>query len=83
MARTIETNLTAEDIKIEGSLRPKFLKDYIGQQKIKEILSIYIDAAKKREEGRRRRVLGCQILCWRKGALELGQIMNVKHVSRE
>lgn len=50
MARTIETNLTAEDIKIEGSLRPKFLKDYIGQQKIKEILSIYIDAAKKRGE---------------------------------
>lgn len=50
MARTIETNLTAEDIKIEGSLRPKYLKDYIGQQKIKEILSIYIDAAKKRNE---------------------------------
>ena len=50
MARTIETNLTAEDIKIEGSLRPKFLKDYIGQQKIKEILGIYIDAAKKRGE---------------------------------
>ena len=50
MARTIETNLTAEDIKIEGSLRPKYLKEYIGQQKIKEILSIYIDAAKKRGE---------------------------------
>ncbi len=50
MARTIETNLTAEDIKIEGSLRPKYLKDYIGQQKIKEILSVYIDAAKGRGE---------------------------------
>ncbi|MBQ7358769.1 MAG: Holliday junction branch migration DNA helicase RuvB [Lachnospiraceae bacterium] len=50
MARTIETNLTAEDVKIEGSLRPKYLKDYIGQQKIKEILSVYIDAAKGRGE---------------------------------
>lgn len=50
MARTIETNLTAEDVKIEGSLRPKCLKDYIGQQKIKEILSVYIDAAKGRGE---------------------------------
>lgn len=50
MARTIETNLTEEDIKIEGSLRPQLLKDYIGQQKIKEILRIYIDAAKQRGE---------------------------------
>lgn len=46
--RTIETNLTEEDIKIEGSLRPQYLKDYIGQQKAKETLQIYIDAAKKR-----------------------------------
>lgn len=50
MARTIETNLTEEDIKIEGSLRPQMLKDYIGQEKIKEILRIYIDAAKQRGE---------------------------------
>ncbi len=50
MARTIETNLTEEDIKIEGSLRPQLLKDYIGQEKIKEILRIYIDAAKQRGE---------------------------------
>lgn len=48
--RTIETNLTEEDIKIEGSLRPKLLKDYIGQEKVKEILRIYIDAAKQRGE---------------------------------
>lgn len=50
MARTIETNLTEEDSKIEGSLRPQLLKDYIGQEKIKEILRIYIDAAKQRGE---------------------------------
>ncbi|MCM1090474.1 MAG: Holliday junction branch migration DNA helicase RuvB [Butyrivibrio sp.] len=46
--RTIETNLTSEDVKIEGSLRPQTLKDYIGQSKIKENLKIYIDAAKQR-----------------------------------
>ena len=46
--RIIETNLTQEDVKIEGSLRPQCLKEYIGQTKIKESLAIYIDAAKKR-----------------------------------
>lgn len=46
--RTIETNLTEEDIKIEGSLRPQTLNDYIGQSKIKETLKIYIEAAKQR-----------------------------------
>jgi len=48
MNRTIETNLTEEDIKIEGSLRPQKLSDYIGQEKAKENLRIYIEAAKKR-----------------------------------
>ncbi|MCR5509037.1 MAG: Holliday junction branch migration DNA helicase RuvB [Lachnospiraceae bacterium] len=46
--RSIETGLTEEDIKIEGSLRPKYLKDYIGQEKAKTNLKVYIDAAKKR-----------------------------------
>ena len=40
--RTIETNLLEEDIKIEGSLRPQTLDDYIGQSKIKSNLRIYI-----------------------------------------
>ncbi len=48
--RVIETKFTEEDVRIEGSLRPKCLKDYIGQDKIKETLKIYIDAAKKRQE---------------------------------
>ena len=48
--RTIETSLTQEDMKIEGSLRPQFLKDYIGQKKAKESLSIYIEAAKQRKD---------------------------------
>ena len=46
--RIIETNLTEEDVKIEGSLRPQTLDDYIGQEKIKENLKIYIMAAKQR-----------------------------------
>ena len=46
--RMIETELIEEDLKIEGSLRPQNLGDYIGQSKIKENLSIYIEAAKKR-----------------------------------
>jgi len=46
--RSIETNLTEEDIKIEGSLRPHFLKDYIGQEKAKANLKVYIEAAKQR-----------------------------------
>lgn len=49
-ARVIETKLLDEDVKIEGSLRPQYLKDYIGQKKIKEILNIYIEAAKQRND---------------------------------
>ena len=49
-ARVIETKLLDEDVKIEGSLRPQYLKDYIGQKKIKEILKIYIEAAKQRND---------------------------------
>ena len=33
--RMIETNFIEEDSKIEGSLRPQYLKDYIGQEKAK------------------------------------------------
>lgn len=46
--RTIETNITEEDVRIEGSLRPQRLSDYIGQSKIKENLKVYIEAAKQR-----------------------------------
>ncbi len=44
----IETKLTEEDKKLEGSLRPKYLEDYIGQKKAKESLKIYIEAARQR-----------------------------------
>lgn len=46
----IETNLIEEDMKIEGSLRPQCLDDYIGQEKAKENLKVYIEAAKKRQD---------------------------------
>ena len=44
----IETNVTEEDIKLEGALRPQVLSDYIGQTKVKENLKVYIEAAKMR-----------------------------------
>ena len=51
MARRIITGDTLEeDVKIENHLRPQLLEDYIGQQKTKEMLKIYIEAAKKRKE---------------------------------
>lgn len=48
--RMIETNLIEEDSKIEGSLRPQTLNDYIGQSKVKDNLKIYIEAAKQRND---------------------------------
>ena len=48
--RVIETEIQEEDYKIEGSLRPGFLNEYIGQEKAKESLRVYIDAAKSRKE---------------------------------
>ena len=47
-ARGVDTQANTEDFKIEGSLRPKSLDNYIGQKKIKESLKIYIEAAKQR-----------------------------------
>ena len=44
--RVISTQVQEEDLKIEKSLRPQTLDDYIGQQKAKENLKIYIEAAK-------------------------------------
>ena len=50
MPRVIETNLTEEDKKIEKTLRPQCLDDYIGQEKAKSTLKIYIEAAKQRHD---------------------------------
>ncbi len=48
--RMITTEFTAEDEKIETSLRPQMLSEYIGQEKVKSNLKVYIEAAKQREE---------------------------------
>ena len=48
--RIITTEFIEEDIKTENRLRPERLKDYIGQSKIKDVLEIYIQAAKQRDE---------------------------------
>ena len=48
--RIISTDIIMEDKEIEESLRPTNLSEYIGQTKIKNKLSIFIQAAKERKE---------------------------------
>lgn len=50
MDKMITTELTEEDIAVEGSLRPGSLKEYIGQEKVKQNLKVFIEAAKQRGE---------------------------------
>ena len=48
--RVINTEFTAEDAGIENNLRPASLDEYIGQEKIKQNLRVFIEAAKSRGE---------------------------------
>ena len=48
--RIITSSMKHDDVDIENNLRPKFLADYLGQEKAKEQLSIFIEAAKSRNE---------------------------------
>lgn len=48
--RIITTDVIEEDLKTEGNLRPQLLVDYIGQEKAKENLKVYIEAAKQRND---------------------------------
>lgn len=48
--RIVTRSLREEDMDIESSLRPKYLSEYIGQDKAKEHLKIFIEAARKRNE---------------------------------
>ena len=48
--RIITTEATEEDVRIETTLRPQCLPNYVGQEKIKSTLKIYIEAAKSRGE---------------------------------
>jgi Holliday junction DNA helicase RuvB len=48
--RVVEAEKITEDDRIENTLRPQTLADFIGQDKLKENLKIFIEAAKKRQE---------------------------------
>ena len=48
--RIITTEFTSEDSTIENNLRPESLRDYVGQEKIKENLQVFIEAARNRNE---------------------------------
>ena len=48
--RIITTQLEENENMLENHLRPQYLSEYIGQEKAKEILKVYIEAAKKRKE---------------------------------
>lgn len=48
--RMITTEFTEEDVKLESSLRPKYLDDYVGQEKAKNNLRVFIEAARQRGE---------------------------------
>ena len=48
--RIITTEVTKEEKEAENNLRPKRLKDYIGQEQIKESLTVYMEAAATRGE---------------------------------
>ncbi len=49
-SRLTEPEFTNEDVDLEFTLRPKTIKEYIGQEKVKDNLSIYIQAARQRSE---------------------------------
>ena len=50
MGRLINTDITEEDKLSEDKLRPQRLSEYIGQEKIREMMSVYIEAARNRKE---------------------------------
>lgn len=48
--RIISTEIIEEDVKTENNLRPLKLEDYVGQEKVKRNLKVYIEAAKERND---------------------------------
>ena len=47
--RILSTDIMSEDIASEGSIRPQSLAEYIGQEKVKNNLRVFIEAARSRE----------------------------------
>lgn len=50
MERILDATLSADEQAIENNLRPYYLKDYVGQVRLKENLNVFISAARKRQE---------------------------------
>ena len=48
--RIITTEFMDDDVAIESNLRPQLLQDYVGQEKVKNNLKVFIEAAKSRGE---------------------------------
>ncbi len=48
--RLINSSLTSEDVEVENSLRPKTIDEYVGQEKIKNNLNVFVSTAKERHE---------------------------------
>jgi len=48
--RLINSSLTSEDVEVENSLRPKSIEEYVGQEKIKNNLNVFVSTAKERHE---------------------------------
>ncbi|MHB1419068.1 MAG: Holliday junction branch migration DNA helicase RuvB [Bacillota bacterium] len=48
--RLVSATRKDEDSKVEGHIRPQSLREYIGQEKVKETLGIFIKAARERQE---------------------------------
>jgi Holliday junction DNA helicase RuvB len=48
--RLISPQTTGEEIRIEATLRPRYLREYVGQEKAKENLEVFIQAARSRHE---------------------------------
>ncbi len=50
MARILDNDLLGDEEYVERTLRPQYFKEYIGQDKVKDQLKIFIEAAKLRDE---------------------------------
>ena len=48
--RVLSPGKAVEDVNIDNALRPRQLTDYLGQEKVKRLLGVYIDAARLRNE---------------------------------
>lgn len=65
MSRILDNELMGDEELVERTLRPQYLQEYIGQDKVKDQLKIFIEAAKLRDEA-----LDHTLLFWPSGSGE-------------